>query len=387
MIIPKKILFILHEATESGAPMVVFSFMQWLKKNTDVQFDCYVVLKGNLSLKLRGLCSNVYEKPQYKPYRVREKFQRFLTRNKMTQEEVFFKKITDNNYDFIYLNSIFSIPEFRNIEKYFSKPKKILHLHEAQFLISYFEKLYPEIDPIKNIDLTIAVSKTAQANFLEKYHYPHDKIKVIYPHLEKPLRLDDEIKINIREQLGIAKETFVIGNIGNPHLVKTSEMLPILASILTKKYPQFNFKLLIVGGEDNNIFTLSNKIDAKKLQVTDKILFIDHQSDIIPYLQIMNIYAMISREESFSLMTVMAALSHIPIISFKDNGGPEELLSDDFAILTDYLDYNRLADAIYESSKNPEKLNESASKAYNHFQNIFSGGRGNKEIWSVIKSI
>lgn len=387
MIIPKKILFILHEATESGAPMVVFSFMQWLKKNTDVQFDCYVIHKGTLNVKLREICGNVYEKPPYLHYRVREKLQRFLTRTKTTKEEIFFKAIADNNYDLIYLNSIFSLPEFRKFEKYFPKPKKVLHLHEAHFLISYFEKLFPTIDPTKNIDFIIAVSQTSQKDFLDKYRYSVDKTEIVYPHIDKPSDTTIEVKKNIRKHLGITEETFVIGNIGNPHLVKSSEMLPMLAYTLKKKYPDFNFKLLIVGGGEENIFSLSNKIDSEKLQVEDKILFIKHQSDVIPYLRIMNLYAMISREESFSLMTVLAAINHIPIISFKNNGGPEELLNNKIALFADYLDFNMLAETIYEASKASEKINDMAKKAYNHFQQLFSDEKGNKELWSVIKNL
>ncbi|CAD7803967.1 D-inositol 3-phosphate glycosyltransferase [Chryseobacterium aquaeductus] len=383
---PKKILFILHEATESGAPLVAFSFMQWLKKNTDVQFDCYVISQGSLLPKLIEVCENVFQKPPSKQYRVREKLQRFITQNKITHEESFFKVLTDKNYDLIYLNSIFSIPEFRKIEKYFLKPKKILHLHEAQFLISFFEKLFPEINPAENIDYLIAVSETAKKHFLKKYSHSAERTAIVYPYVEKPLNPDINIK-KIRQQLGIKEETFVIGNIGNPHLVKSSEMLPILASNLKKKYPDFNFKLLVVGGGDDNIFSLSNRIDAEKLQVDDKIVFINHQSDIVPYLQIMDLYAMISREESFSLMTVLAALSNVPVISFKNNGGPEELLNEDIAFFTDYLDCAMLADKIYIISQNSEKRQSKAQKAHAHFQQFFSGETGNEKLWSISQNL
>lgn len=384
---PKKILFILHEATESGAPMVVYSLMQWLKKNTDVEFDCYLIHGGSLFPKLQEICDNVYQKPPYKHYRVREKLQRLITQNKESQEESFFKVLTAKSYDLIYLNSIFSIPEFRKIEKYFPRPKKVLHLHEAHFLISYFEKLFPKGNPAENLDYLIAVSQTAKKAFLEKYAHPEDKVIIVYPHVDKSSISTLEEKKSIRHQLGISDDTFVIGNIGNPHLVKSSEMLPILAYNLKKKYPDFNFKLLIVGGGSDNVFSLSNKIDSEKLQVTDHIVFVEHQSDVIPYLQAMNLYAMISREESFSLMTVLAALNHIPLITYCNNGGPEELLSEDIAFFTDYLDVQMLTDTIYQLSENQEKLRNTAAKAHDHFLRLFENQKSNQRLWSAITNI
>lgn len=383
----KKILFILHEATESGAPMVVFSLMQWLKKNTDVQFDCYLIREGSLAPKLHEICESVYQKPPYKHYRIREKLKRLITQNKESQEESFFKVLTDKNYDLIYLNSIFSIPEFRKIQKYFKSPKKVLHLHEAHFLISYFEKLFPNINPAENLDYLIAVSETAKSAFLQKYPHPEDRAIMVYPNVNQPSLTVLEGQKKTRQELNINDGTFVIGNIGNPHLVKSSEMLPILAYNLKKNYPDFNFKLLIIGGANDNIFTLSNKIDSEKLQVEDHIIFLEHQSDILPYLQIMNLYAMISREESFSLMTVLAALSNVPLISYKNNGGPEELLTENIAFFTDYLDVKMLADKIYDLSKNTEKLKRTALKAHHHFLSLFENEKSNHQLWSVITNL
>ncbi|MCY0969554.1 glycosyltransferase [Chryseobacterium wangxinyae] len=357
-----------------------------MKKNTNLQFDCYVISPGSLLPKLVEICENVFQKPPSKQYRVREKFQRFITQNKTTHEESFFKILKDKNYDLIYLNSIFSIPEFRKIEKYFLKSKKILHLHEAQLLISFFEKLFPEINPAENIDFLITVSETAKKHFLQKYSYSEGKTATVYPHVEKPSTLGIDNK-RMRQQLGIEEETFVIGNIGNPHLIKSSEMLPILAANLKKKYPDFNFKILIVGGGEDNIFSLSNKIDAEKLNVDNQIVFVNHQSDILPYLHIMDLYAMISREESFSLMTVLAALGNVPVVSFKNNGGPEELLNEDIAFFTDYLDCAMLADTIYIISQNPEKRQSKAQKAQAHFKGLFSGETGNEKLWSIVQNL
>jgi len=55
----KKILFVSHEATRTGAPMILIHLLTWIKSNTDLKFNILLLKGGELSSDFENL-SKVY---------------------------------------------------------------------------------------------------------------------------------------------------------------------------------------------------------------------------------------------------------------------------------------------------------------------------------------
>ena len=56
----KRILFISHEATRTGAPFVLLYLMQWLKQNTNYEADVLLLKGGPLAADFKDASGNCY---------------------------------------------------------------------------------------------------------------------------------------------------------------------------------------------------------------------------------------------------------------------------------------------------------------------------------------
>ncbi|MDZ4121148.1 MAG: glycosyltransferase, partial [Candidatus Cloacimonadaceae bacterium] len=107
----------------------------------------------------------------------------------------------------------------------------------------------------------------------------------------------------IREKLGIEDDDIVLGAVGRNHPVKDYATFFKAAAILLPKYPGLH---VVVAGRDlaaENITGLLNDISASDLE---RIHFLGERSDIPAVLSAIDIYALSSLSESFSLALIEA---------------------------------------------------------------------------------
>ena len=134
---PKKILFISHEASLSGATFVLLELMKWLKAHQ--QIEVTILLKEDGPVKEKFLETGdvyLYDFPvtQYKNRVVAAMYHRFLLPwQKAKYHRRLLRKFQQSGFDLIYANTI-SVGEIID----FLKPlrcKVVTHVHELQYVI------------------------------------------------------------------------------------------------------------------------------------------------------------------------------------------------------------------------------------------------------------
>lgn len=111
-------------------------------------------------------------------------------------------------------------------------------------------------------------------------------------------------KRSAKEKLGIDPDTIIIGNHGRIAREKNLKTLYRAFRRLEKKYPKL--KLMIVG---------KGLADQEKLFSSERnIILPGMQSDVVPYLQAMDIYATTSLTETTSLSTMEAMSCTLPTV-------------------------------------------------------------------------
>ena len=331
----KKILFINHIANYTGAPLVLLSLLQDIKrKHPDVKLYVLNLLHGPMERELNDV-ANVYT-PYSDDCRGIRKLLPFRFRRKIIERK-FEKWLLEPQFDLIYANTIASIKKAVEIKRILKIPI-IAHVHEME----YSFRLYGmKSDLISQCDKFIAVS-TLVLTTLEKYGVDKSKITIIPPFSNN---LD---KINVLSRQFIIPEVddgdFVIGFSGYGSWRKGTDLLPLIVYSFKKKYPDVRCKFVWVGYTDKAAI----EYDAKMLNVWDDIILTGAVPNPMDYYNKFDIFVLLSREDPFPLVCMECAALGKPVILFEGGSGIVDLVKHDISgIHVSYLDIDAMTDAIY----------------------------------------
>ncbi len=130
---------------------------------------------------------------------------------------------------------------------------------------------------------------------------------------------------SVREELGIpAGAGFVVGAVGNLRPVKRYDILLRAAALLKEHSADYHF--VIVGQTPPDLYAdLLALRDA--LGLTDHVQFAGFREDIERVFAAFDLFTITSDSEGFSIATVQAMASGLPVVATRC-GGPEEILED-----------------------------------------------------------
>lgn len=121
-------------------------------------------------------------------------------------------------------------------------------------------------------------------------------------------KFNEEERVRIREELGIAPDTFVIGNVARLANVKNQTFLVrILKSLIEK----IDAALLLVGEGP-----LRNSIEeeANRLGISDRVHLVGNQTDSAPFYSAMDLLCMPSLYEGLPFSCVEAQCNGLPLL-------------------------------------------------------------------------
>ncbi|UCA58849.1 glycosyltransferase family 4 protein [Chryseobacterium rhizoplanae] len=345
----KKILFISHEASLSGAPILVLDLIKRLKKEKEnYQIDILLIRGGELYEEFAKVANNIvvahYHLQSFSFFkRNLKRVQSIIFRKKAETQQDKIDKITtillENKYDLVYGNTMESLSW--TLPFYKKNIPTIVAIHELSFGI---ESTYPKdfvLENISNITKIIAGSQAVADNLVAKYNADSKKISAIHSFVDTVLTIQKD-KETLKNELNIRNNELIIGIASSQELRKGTEMIPILVQKIKQK-TDLNFKFINLGGTSNSAAVRCSKLDAEKLEVENNILFIDHNKTPNDYINLFDIFLLMSREDPFPLVMLTAAKLQKPIIAFEKSGGAVEFLENEHGILVPYLDLDAMA--------------------------------------------
>lgn len=388
----KKILFISHEASLSGAPILVLDLIKRLKQEKENYIvDVLLIRGGELYEEFAKITSNIV----VAHYHLQSSS--FLKRNLKRVKSIVFKnkpetqqdkidKVTkallDNKYDLVYGNTMESL--IWTLPFYKKNTPTIVAIHELSFGI---ESTYPKefvLENISNISQIIAGSQAVADNLITKYNADPQKVTTIHSFVNSILTIQKDKKI-LKKELNIKDDELIIGIASSQELRKGTDMVPLLVQKIIKK-TDIKFKFINLGGFSQNSAVRCAQLDAEKLEVQDNILFIEHNKTPNDYINIFDIFLLLSREDPFPLVMLTAAKLQKPIVAFEKSGGAVEFLENGHGVLTPYLDLDTMADEIVKLMKD-SRLRETYGESINkRLENEYSDKKLTSKIFTLIDS-
>lgn len=358
----KNLLFISHENSRTGAPLILLQFMQWIKANKpNISMDLLALKEGALSDEFKAICKNYYSLESIRKVDNVSYFNKIingLTKNSSTKKEnLLYDQLAKNKYDLIYVNTIASVKAGQLIKKN-SKTPLLAHIHELKTVIE-LSKISNE--SILSIDHIVAVSELVKNNLVKQWAFPKDNLSVIY----------EFAQTTAAEIILVPKTSFIVGASGQVHWRKSPDIFLQVARYIFKKQPHLDIKFEWVGH-----LTPSEKIiienDVLKLGLKNKVHFVGEVKNPIDYFKNFDVFLMPSREDPFPLVCIEVASLGVPIIAFQQATGTIEILQNGGGKIVPYLDIEAMAEEILCYYNHPEIIQSDGIKAKSLFSKFTS---------------
>lgn len=129
---------------------------------------------------------------------------------------------------------------------------------------------------------------------------------------------------SLRAQLGIGPDEFLVGAVGNVREAKAYDVLLCAAALLKARHAGFRF--VVIGQAQGEVYGQLLRL-RERLGLESDVHFTGFRDDVHRALAALDLYLITSRHEGFSLSTVQAMASGLPVVATRC-GGPEEILGD-----------------------------------------------------------
>lgn len=351
----KKILFVSHDASRTGAPIVLMNFLLWLKGQDCFEFYIYLKDNGVLIDDFKSINTTFTRYYNHKG-RFERVWERFASKlGKPVKTYILPPELEKLSFDLVYLNTVASLDIAPYLKKVFNCPI-ICHIHENDFTIKNYFHECMAFENLTVVDQFIAVSKSTAENMMLKYNISTSKIALVCePVPQNKIRTITVSKEEIKTGLGLKNE-FIVGGSGLTSWRKGVDMFVRLAVVLNELEPDNDIKLIWVGAVSHE-FKNQFAYESERLGVAGKIIFTGVKETPQNYFQLFDLFALTSREDPFPLVALEAASLKKAIVCFDNTGGIPELIEDGKSgIIIPYGDVKQMAEAILLLSKKSEKL-------------------------------
>lgn len=173
------------------------------------------------------------------------------------------------------------------------------------------------------VNRLVTVSEDLRRYIAARKLFSFDAINTIYNGID-PNRYTAVQTIRLREQLGLPANSRLIGAIGNIRPAKDYANLVRAAEQVVKQNNDVHF--VIAGHPKKDLMDEINRLVAQ-LNLNNHVHFIGFLDNTPGFLAEMEIFVLSSISEGFSIATLEAMASRLPVIATRC-GGPEEILSD-----------------------------------------------------------
>lgn len=353
----KSVLFISHDASRTGAPIILLNFLKWFKENSDIPFQILLGRGGELESEFRAIAPvtifSDYEKLFHKSIKTRliNRINNLMglhldkTNGKNTWISQKLEKDIKanagiNSIDLVYSNTITNGSILEHLSMMFTCPI-ISHIHELEWNIQYFGL---EAEKTKKYSSHyIAVSEAVRQNLIHNNNISEKQVSLIHEFIPNNISVNQlEPRQKICSQLGIPENSLIVGGAGNVHWRKGVDLFIQVADIVSRKKLDLPVHFLWLGKAEG-IYYQQLRYDIKKLGIEKIVHFLGNKTNPLYYLSTYDIFILTSREDPFPLVCLESASLGKPIICFDQAGGIKELVENDCGFVVPYLDINAMA--------------------------------------------
>ncbi|MBX3314798.1 MAG: glycosyltransferase family 4 protein [Actinobacteria bacterium] len=346
-----RVLFVSHEASRTGAPMVLLHLLRWIRANTEMDFEILLLSGGPMVEEFRALApTHQVEALGQGPFAYFEGglgkagFPGLGQKLKVVRARRSLSHLGD--FDALYLNSATSAFALQALPKV--PPVVVSHIHELDSAFAYW---FPEPDRstmLAATDWFVACADAVGRNLTDNYGIPADRVSTHYEFVDVP-EVDVERAANLRAELGIPARARLVGGSGVMNWRKAPDLFVQVAAAACREAPE-DVHFVWIGGPGDEPLPIEQ--DLAKLGLTDRVHFVGEVVDPMDLFSQLDVFCLTSREDPYPLVMLESAGIGVPIVAFPNGGVVEFAGSSDpdlrRAVIVPYLDADAMGEAVAE---------------------------------------
>lgn len=371
----KRILFIGHNASRSGGPIVLLHLLRWLRENAgDIEIDLLLLRGGDLEDDLRQ-AAEVYVLPDARSSSLVDKISSRL-------EKIVFRSGPwapyRKTYDVVVGNTVVTLEQLKHFKA--RGMRTIAWLHELDYAIQVLvgTDKFVELASFAN---DFIVGSNAVRTMLERFGI--SSIHVVYD-FWKPDEVVPNNDNTVREELGIASDAFVVLGCGAMEWRKGVDLFLQIAARVSSKLADAFFIWVGGDGERSNLEYVQAQHDLELLNLQGKVFLVGNQQNTHRYFDAMDVFALTSREDPFPLVCLEAASLGKPVICFDSAGGVPEFVEKDAGIVVPYGDTAAFSNALILYHDNAAERERAGKIAREKFDLRFSAERSCRAFFEIL---
>lgn len=373
----KRLLFVGHEASRSGAPAVELYFLQWLRQNhPDIHIDLILLEGGPLVDDFRS----VAEVTVLNGARWRSRKSRVL--RKLGYESLYDLSSVDidNGYDVVIGNTVLSLELLDRYAK--AAVPTVCWVHEKDAVIDAFFSRRRFAKLIRKVSRFVSGSDSVKATLISRgVNVP---ITTVYePQPNEPMKQ----RSGWRTQVGIGENAFVVLACASISYRKGTDLFLDAAKQLTERYRDIYFVWVGALHTAGDAFAREFETQRKRAAESDQIVFTGEMDDVSEVFQDADLFVLPSREDPFPLVCLLAADQEKPTVCFAGVGGVPEFVQDDAGSVVEQVDGGSLAMGIERYYLDREMLARHGRRAREKRLGEFSFEKSCQGLFNVISDL
>ena len=380
------VVFISHEASRTGAPIILLHLLRWLRANTDLSFGVVLVLGGPIEEEFRRLAPvwvlvpDRLRAPASSRWRRRLQDIAIRLRRRWIRSRV--SKTRPSLFYYNTVNTGWVAESFASLGV-----ASIYHIHELDWAIRMVGTHYITDMNRRGVPF-LAGSFAVGASLKANYGVADENLTVVPEFIEMPTPPAGDLveaRREFRDRVGIPHDAAVVGGVGSTELRKGVDLLAKVAALLPKTKDGRPVHFVWLGGAPDGPFARQVKADAVRDGAGDRFHFLANSPRPFEVMTQFDVFAMTSREEALGIVMLEAATLGKPIVCFNGSGGPPEFVGDDAGFVVPHLDVRAMADRIAELLEDPALMAKMASAGKAKVEEQYTVDRAAPRILEVIR--
>jgi len=346
----KKIIFVSHEATLTGAPILLLNILRCLRSQLPHDFVLVLGKDGPLRPQFEELAKIVI----YSNITVRGRLAGNLKRlrllnsyNKRTCE----KALSFENVEVIFSNTIVNgelVEEIANL----NKARVITYVHELAYIIQTFNPATIR-KALTQTSLFLAGSNAVRQNLIS-LGVANEQVQVVPSSIpvaaitEKLANIDID---SVRDFLHLQPHEQLVVAVGTADWRKGNDLFMQMAFRLAQNQPQVRCAWVGVSAGTPEHLRMSYEIQHYHLE--GRVHLLPVTSEYMSYIAAAELFILPSREDPFPLVVLEAAAAGKPIICFAETGGTPEFVGVENGSVVPYGDVIALSEAVETLLRDP----------------------------------
>ena len=194
-------------------------------------------------------------------------------------------------------------------------------------------------------------------------------------------------RLNVRNELGLSPNCVIILGCGTQGTRKGVDLFVQLAARVRARTMRDVHFVWLGGEESNSLFSRFLQLDISLLNLSSAVSLLAEVTDPEPYFLAADAFALTSRDDPFPCVIHEAMACALPIVAFDGSGGAKEAIADGCGIVVPYLNVEAMADSLTSIIEHPWRCTDMRQRAESRVRSAYRFSEYAERIRGICEEI